>query len=67
MAKPLNSLAGIWLGANTLALPVACLLLYMMTGKLPVPVKKSIQLLDIQETEAYIRELADVVLEGGHE
>lgn len=67
MAKPLNSLAGIWLGASILALPVACLLLYMMTGKLPVPIKKSIQLLDIREAEAYARGLAETVLGGSHE
>ncbi len=67
MAKPLNSLAGIWVGANILALPVACLLLYMMTGRLPIPVKRSIQLLDIREMEAYLHGLADAVLEGSHE
>jgi hypothetical protein len=49
MFKSLKYLAGIWIGANLVALPIVFLGLLMSTGKIPVPTKTGGELLEVDE------------------
>jgi len=63
----LSYVFGLWVGANMLACPVAHGLLYLLTGKLPVPGKGAQHLRDADQVAAYLRAQAQRALEQHHE
>jgi hypothetical protein len=68
MSRTLKFLFGLWVGASTLAYPVAACLLYMLTGKLPMPIigKKKPRLVSPDEAVAQVRALAESLSEITH-
>ena len=68
MSRACKFLFGMWAGASFLAYPVAGCLLFMLTGKLPMPIvgKGKPHLVSPDEAVARVRALADSVLEMFH-
>ncbi|MHB9032350.1 MAG: hypothetical protein ACYC6L_04795 [Anaerolineae bacterium] len=64
MFKSLKFLAGIWVGANLVALPVVFLGLLMSTGKIPVPTRTGGELLEVDEAIAQAKALASQIPGG---
>ena len=59
MFKVLKYLCGLWMGANLVAGPVAWMLLYLMVGKLPMPHKKGLRLMTVDDATEHIRSLIE--------
>ena len=55
MPRFLSFILGAWMGANLLACPLAHGLLYLLTGKLPVPGEGGLRLQDADQAVAYLR------------
>lgn len=59
-------ISGIWVGAGLVAWLAACALVYLLTGKVFVPGKKSTRLLDVYDVTVQLRSTILNMLEKIH-
>ncbi len=64
MLQSLRFLGGVWIGASLLGCGVAKSLLYLWTGKVPLPSATGLRLVELDEAVAWLRTVANQLLEG---
>jgi hypothetical protein len=66
MFRTCKLLLGVWVGASVVAGVFAHALLYVWTGKVPLPSKRGMRLVEADEAIAGVRAFATKILEEHH-
>lgn len=59
MFKFIKALAGLWVGLVAVSFPAATALLYLLTGRVPVPDQGTVHLVMAEEAPDYLRNLIE--------